>query len=294
MKKYITIVGLIALVGLAACTQDKIAEFHSTQDQKAQGYIPDPLAFDAEVTFCRSVSKKSGKLVGVGEHFGVDKGSKIRAFVDVRNLDPDRVHSFHLVWLKPGEQKESFRKYAEVSLEEMEGGWSKSILWKKAEDLTHFKEEIQEGEEPGVRLSTVMNVAPERERTQGLYTFRVYFNRELLTEKTFELLGQEIVFSGTGDGPFVMEKKASVDASVSLSGLQVGMDYKAELVWFKPGGKKLFGKELSFTAGSDSTTVLEGKLDISKKKKRKAGEYELKVYLEGSLVGREKFELIKS
>ncbi len=292
-RSILAVVGLAVLVSISACSQDKIEEFRITQEQKAQGYVPDPLAFDVEIQLCRTVSKKSGKLIGIGEHFGVDDGSKVRAIVDVKNLDPDRVHSIHLVWLKPGEQKESFRKYAELSLEKVEGGWKKQILWKKAEDLTHFKEEIQEGEDPHVRLSTVMNVAPEKMRDIGLYTFRVYYNREFLTEKSFELVGQEIAFEGNGDGPFLMEKKAAVNASVRLTGLEVEKEYAAELVWHKPGGKKLFGKELAFTAAADSSGTLEGKLDISKKKKRKAGDYELKVYLEGSLVAREKFEVAK-
>ena len=60
-----------------------------------------------------------------------------------------------------------------------------------------------------------------------------------------------------------------------------------------PGGKKLFSKELSIVASADSSATLEASLNISKKKKRKAGQYELKVYLENSLVAREKFELVK-
>ncbi|MBC8367918.1 hypothetical protein H8E52_10945, partial [bacterium] len=287
------IIGLFVLIALVACSQDEIEGFRITQEQKAQGFVPGPLAFDVEITLARSVSKKTGKPVGVGEHFGVEDGSKVRAFVTARNLNPDRVHSFHLVWLKPGDLKESFRKYAEVSLEEVEGGWKKQILWKKAEDLTHFDEEIQEGEEPGVIMSTVMNVAPEKLRDLGLYTFRIYYNRELLTEKTFELVGQEIIFDGPGGGPFLMEKEAEVTAAVRLTGLEVDKEYAAELVWHKPGGKKLFAKEFSVVAGADSSATLEGKLDISKKKKRKAGKYELKVYLEGSLVAREKFKLVK-
>ncbi len=294
MKRSVsTIIGLFVLISLVACSQDKIEEFRITQEQKAQGFVPDPLAFDVEITLARSVSKKTGNPVGVGEHFGIDDGSKVRAFVEARNLNPDRVHSFHLVWLKPGNLKESFRKYAEVSLEEVDGVWKKQILWKQAEDLTHFKEEIQEGEEPDVIMSTVMNVAPEKLRDLGLYTFRIYYNREFLTETTFELVGQEIVFDGPGGGPFLMEKKADVTAAVRLTGLEVDKEYASELVWHKPGGKKLFGKEINIVAAADSSATLEGKLDISKKKKRKAGEYELKVYLEGSLVAREKFELVK-
>lgn len=294
MKRSASIlIGLFVLISLVACSQDKIEEFRITQEQKAQGFVPDPLAFDVEITLARSVSKKTGNPVGVGEHFGMDDGSKVWAFVEARNLNPDRVHSFHLVWLKPGDQKESFRKYAEVSLEEVDGVWKKQILWKRAEDLTHFKEEIQEGDEPGVIMSTVMNVAPEKLRDQGFYTFRVYYNREFLTETTFELVGQEIVFDGPGGGPFLMEKKAGVTAAVRLTGLEVDKEYASELVWHKPGGKKLFGKEISIVAAADSSASFEGKLDISKKKKRKAGEYELKVYLEGSLVAREKFELVK-
>jgi len=292
-RSTIVIAGLVAVLAFAACSQDKVEEFRITEAQRAEGYVPDPLAFDVQINLCRSIGRKSGKLIGKGEHFGVDEGSRVRAVVDVRNLEPSAIHSFHLVWLKPGDLDEVFRKYAEVSVEETEKGWRKTILWKKAEDLTHFDEEIQKGKDPHVRLGSVMNVEPEKMRDLGLYTFRVYLNRELLTERTFRLLGQEITFAGPGDGPFVMGKSASVDAAVRLSGLEAGKEYFGKLAWRKPGGKKLFDKRVSFTAAADGSATLEGSLDISTKKKRKTGKYELRVYVEGSLVGEETFKLKK-
>jgi len=293
-RSIVVVTGLLTVLGFIACSQDKIEEFRVTQEQKAQGYIPDPLAFDVEIAFSHAFAKKSGTPIGEGQIFGVGENAKVWAVVDVRNLEPDRVTSLHLIWLRPGDQKEVFRKYAEISLEKTDAGWRKKILWKKAEDLTHFKEEVQEGENPDVRLTSVMSVTPEKERGLGVYTFRVYYNRELLTEKTFELVAGEIRLDGPGGGPFHMGEKAAVDGKVRLTGLLPGKVYRAEMAWHKPGGRKLFGKKTKLTADADGVASLAGRLDISTKKKRAAGEYQLKVYLDASLVGREKFELTQS
>lgn len=288
------IAGLLILASFAACSQDKIEEFRITQEQKANGYLPDPLAFDTEITFCRFQSSKSGKFIGAGELFGVYEGSRVRAYVEMKNLGPDRTHSIHISWLRPGDRKELFRKYVEISLEQTETGWRKTLLWKEAEDLTHFDEEIQEGPDPHVLLDASMTTDPERERDLGEYTLRIYFNRELLTESTFTLIGSETSFTGPLDGDaFLMNEDASVDASVRLLGLEPGREYEAELAWHKPDGKKLFSKDLSVTAAADSSGVLEASMDISKSKKRAPGEYELKMYLDGSLVGQETFKLKK-
>ena len=67
------ITGLMLLgAALAAgCGQNIAEDYRFTQLQKEQGYEPDPKAFDAELSLCRAVSRKTGERVGEGDIFAV-------------------------------------------------------------------------------------------------------------------------------------------------------------------------------------------------------------------------------
>jgi len=286
---------LLGAILVAGCGQNIVEDYRYTQLQKAEGYEPDPRAFDAELSFCRTVVKKTGERVGEGQVFAIGEKSKVRAYLDVRNQPLDELHAWHMVWLRPGDDKELFRKYAEVRVTEAEEGYEAEVIWKKAEDLTHFKTEIQAGDEPFFTLDTSYNVAPEKMRIPGAHKMRVYLNRELLIERDFELLESGLVLSGP-EGPgtdFVIPKKGRVRAALTLGGLEPGKTYAGEMAWHKPGGKKMFAKEIEFTAAEDSTATLEASLDISKAKKRKTGKYQIKASVDGCLVARERFTLSK-
>ena len=287
---------LLGAALVAGCGQAIVEEYNFTQSQKALGYDPDPKAFDAELVLCRTVAKDSGRRIGEGDIFSVAEGNRVRAFLDVRNQPLEKIHAWHMVWLRPGDEKELFRKYAEVKIREAEEGYEAELVWKKAEDLNQFKTVVQKNAEPVFTLNTAYNVAPEKNRRLGRHGFRVYLNRELLFEKSFELIGCDVALSGPGDAAgenFVIPKKGKVDAAVALSGLEPGKTYRGKLTWHKPGGKKLFGKEIEFTAIEDSTAALAASLDIAKNKKRKPGKYQLKVYVNDCQVAREKFTLSK-
>jgi len=289
MKRTLCILAGLALPLLfTACSQDKIEEFRITQAQREQGFLPDPLAFDAVITFCRYQSAKTGDFVDAGEYFGVFDGSRVRAFVEIKNLEPEKVHSIHLVWLAPGDLKEMFRKYAEITVEQKEdGGWRNVIRWKDALDLVRYEEEVQEGPDPHVMLDATMTADPERGRELGMYTLRVYFNRELLTEKTFKLMDSETILAGParGEREFVMGEDAKLSAEVRLVGLEPGGSYEAELAWVGPKGAGLFGKSFDFVADGQGGGTVASSMDIAKDRKRKAGEYELRIVLNGTQVG---------
>lgn len=140
----------------------------------------------AEVTLCRKVGKKSGKRIGVGNRFTSDKKSYVYAFVDFSGAEPGKTYSVHLVWIKPG-GKEMYRKYAEVTLVEEAAGYQTHIRWRKAEEFGYLKEEAQTAATPSFSLSTRLNASTKKEREFGTYAFRVYLNRELYRDVTFEL-----------------------------------------------------------------------------------------------------------
>ncbi len=177
---------LTALVATSGCGQKRVAEFKAAQALLAE----DPTALDgefqAQLTLCRRVGKKSWRPIGVGTEFEMKRKSRVEALLEVANVEPGEVNMFHLVWIKPGE-KEVFRRYAEVRVEESETGYDAHIQYKKAENLLYLREFTQRNEDNSFRLKIGLNTSLEKERVPGTYSCRVYFNRELLLEETFVL-----------------------------------------------------------------------------------------------------------
>lgn len=181
-------IALGAAFALGGCEQRRVREFKAAQSRMATD--PDALDghFRASVTLCRTISRKSGHPIGAGTEFEMRKKSRVAALVEVADVKPGEVNMFHLVWIKPGE-KEVFRRYAEVKVEPSESGYEAVIQWKKADDLHYLRTETQESETPSFRLETSINTSLRREREPGQWSFRVYFNRELLIEQPFTLSG---------------------------------------------------------------------------------------------------------
>ena len=117
-----------------------------------------PGGLTATITLCREVGKKSGKRLGAGQVFTIKDDAKVLAFVDLANEYAlgQRELDFHLVWLDP------------------EG---KPIFVKR---LAYTP-----GDSPATLKSSIA-ATPEK-RDPGHYTFRIYFFRELIAEKTFRL-----------------------------------------------------------------------------------------------------------
>ncbi len=176
---------LLSLVA-AGCGQEDVAR---VREHAALSDAPAPAEgeFSAELVLCRRVGSKTGKRIAVGDDF-VERPEKknryIHAFLDVHDA-PAGEHQVHLVWIKPG-GKEMFRKSAEVRVAPGEEGWDVDVLWYDAEDL-HDREAdpTVSSPTPDLTLYTRLNVSPKRERQEGEYAVRAYWNRELLIEKSF-------------------------------------------------------------------------------------------------------------
>lgn len=187
MKILITL-ALTALALLAGCSQQDVQavrEAAVTEDGDAK--LSDD-ALRAELVFCRRIGAKSGKRLEVGDRFEAsddERDRNIHAFVDLRNLPPG-VHQIHVVWLKPGGE-ELFRKYAEVSVAPADSArWRTQIVWKDGNNLRFAEpEEAVVGPAPDLTVSSRLNVAPDRKREPGTYAVKVYWNRELLLERSF-------------------------------------------------------------------------------------------------------------
>jgi hypothetical protein len=144
--------------------------------------------FGADVVLCRRVGSKTGKRIAVGDSFVEDPEKRnryIHAFLDVTGAPLD-VHQVHLVWIKP-DGKEMFRKSAEVTVTATTEGFATDVVWFKAEDLhDRDADETLLSDSPDFTLQARLNVAPQKERVPGEYALRVYWNRELMVEKTFQ------------------------------------------------------------------------------------------------------------
>lgn len=184
MTRLALCIGVLAC--LAGCGQDDVARVRHGEAldaaEKAAG-----TALDAEIVLCRRVGSKTGKRIDVGDEFAASPEKKnryIHGFVDVSGAS-EGVHQVHLVWIRP-DGKELFRKFAEVAVAAAPEGFSTEITWLQAEDLHYAQvDDPVVAEAADFSLYTKLNVAPEKEREPGEYALRVYWNRELLVEKTF-------------------------------------------------------------------------------------------------------------
>ena len=185
------LLGMILLAGLAllaGCESREAQEWPIGQSALAVDAPPDSGLFNAEVTFCRKVGKKSGKRIGIARNFQPAQKRSVSALVDFSNVQRGRLYAVHLAWIRP-DGKEMFRRYAEVTLVaagESEG-FETVIDWKKAENLHYLKQNSQTSATAEFTLSTRLNISHSRQREPGDYLLRVYLDRRLLLEEMFTL-----------------------------------------------------------------------------------------------------------
>jgi hypothetical protein len=179
--------GVGVLVGaLGGCEQATVLRIRQGAELGIITGPADPGHLQAAVTLCRRISSKTDRRYGIGRSFSLGQDRRVVALVDFHQAKPGRTYPVHLVWLAPG-GKEIFRKYAEVTLSDQEPGFQADILWRKAEDFSYRKQESLQNTEPRFVLDSQLNIGPERDRAEGVYTFQVYLFRELILEEAFEL-----------------------------------------------------------------------------------------------------------
>ena len=161
----------------AGCSSD---EALSTAAQDGPG-------FQAELTLCRKVSRRSGRPIGESDQFLARKKSYVNAVLTCEEVQPDRPYVVHLVWVKP-DGKELYRRYAEVVQNaNPEGGRRTVISWLDAEDLHKIKRDTVMSENSSFTLNTRLNTSLKKERDAGQWEMRVYLDRRFLLSRAFEL-----------------------------------------------------------------------------------------------------------
>jgi hypothetical protein len=141
---------------------------------------------EASLVFCRGISRKTGRPLGVADRFVVGRSRSVSACLDLTGLCVGKTYAIHLIWLGP-QNDEIFRKYADVCLDRTESGFDARIEWRQAEDLNYRKSESQKTSEPAIQLTSSLGIGQERDRPLGSYKLCVYLFREKLLVGSFEL-----------------------------------------------------------------------------------------------------------
>jgi len=234
----------------------------------------------ATITLCRKVIQKTGKRIGMGTIFSIREDGNVYAFIDLENrfVYGDKELMFHLDWIDP-EGKSFYQKRIDLS-----------------------------PTDSSLTINSSISVAPGK-RQAGEYFLRVYFFRELVAEKKFELQTEDQVEKVTAkitffknidketgimngvDTVFSMKKKGIVRASIDLANLSVYQDEELsfQLDWIGPDGKSFYKKQIDLLP-VDSFGTINSSISISPDK-RQPGKCLLKVYLFDEVIAEKRFEL---
>ncbi len=113
----------------------------------------------ADMTLCRGVSKKTGKLIGVDSIFTIKDKGKVKAVAKIENRDikTNQQMSFYFEWIGPD---------------------GKPFYKKKLVYTTS---------NPSFTISNSITIAPGK-RDPGFYTLRVHYKKKIIAEQKFELV----------------------------------------------------------------------------------------------------------
>ena len=240
----------------------------------------------AKITFYRKLSKKTGKPLDAGTVFTIKEKEMVRALVELENrlVYPGKELMFHLDWIGP-DGNSFYQKQINILADD-----SASVL------------------------NSSISLSPDT-RKPGDYMLRLYFFRELIAQKKFQLLPAESdsiaaakrisakitlskkVDKKTGrqidvDTVFTIGKKGWVNASVELENRFTVVDdeLKFKLDWIGPADTSIYRKIITLAPG-DSSATINNSMSVSPET-RQPGNYFLRVYFSGELLVEKKFILI--
>ncbi|MDX9905068.1 MAG: hypothetical protein RBS55_00630, partial [Bacteroidales bacterium] len=220
------------------------------------------------ITFSRFYYEKSGRQAAIGNVFEMKEGENVVAVVDpgVSLMDPGRDRLFHIDWIGPG---------------------NRSVYLKRID--------LPAGDSTG-KLVSAVSLDPLK-RDAGVYSVRVYYFRDLIAEKQFEMVPEgtanhieaDIIFyksldKETGemngiDTVFEIRKKGILRARVNLRNMGIYEDDELpfRMEWYGPDGKSFYDKKMMVNP-ADTVVTLNGSVSITPDK-RQPGDYELRVLL---------------
>lgn len=116
----------------------------------------------ANITLCRYISKKTGKLIGADSTFIIKDKGKVKAVVSIEKQDikTNEQMKFYFDWIGPD---------------------GKSFYKNKIEFLPNDSTST---------ISSSISISPEK-RKPGKYNLQVYHSKDLIAERKFELVSKE-------------------------------------------------------------------------------------------------------
>lgn len=239
----------------------------------------------ATIILCSDVDKKTDERLGVGTVFTAREGANVRAYIDLKNrfVHDDLELMFHIEWKKP----------------------DGNSFYMKRVDLF--------SDDSSTTIGSSISISPDL-REPGEYSISVYYFRELIAEKKFEILpkfelitekGERIKANITlyrktskktgkliGEGTeFKIKENESVRANVDLENRFVYGQHELSFVldWISSDGNSFYQKQIDLYP-ADSTASFYSAISISPDK-REAGNYSLRLYLFDELISEKEFEL---
>jgi hypothetical protein len=273
---------IISIMALAGCSSRSKKPF--LDEEQTTVYPPkneDDLT--AKITLCRKISRKTGLPLGAGTVFKIKDKENLRAVVELKNAftHNSRDLMFHFDWIKPD---------------------GKSLFFKPVA--------LSPNDSTNTIISSI-SISPEV-RQPGKYLLRLYYFRELIAEKHFELIEMAdpneddvvatIAFckkidkaSGQPvdvDSVFKIRKKGNVQLVAQLGNLPVDDDeeLKFRVEWIDPEGNSFFRKKFELVPAG-STATFTSSISITPDK-RTPGTYQAQLYLSNKLIAEKQFRLI--
>jgi len=113
----------------------------------------------ANITLCRYISKKSGKLIGADSSFTIKDKGKVKAVVNIENRDikTNQQMNFYFEWIGPD---------------------GKSFYRKKVVYTTS---------NPSFTISNSISITPEK-RKPGIYKIQIIYKKKVIAKQKFELV----------------------------------------------------------------------------------------------------------
>jgi len=238
---------------------------------------------DAQITFYRKTSQKSGKKIGEGTIFTIKDKRNLRAIINIENRLANNNHEqvFHIDWI--GEDGKSFHR-KQVNLLPVDTSST---------------------------LTSSISISPNI-RPPGNYILKLYLHRELIAEKKFILLPEEIITPLVGDEikaqitlyrkkskktgkligegtTFKIKKKRNIRAIIDINNRfgYGNRELKFRVKWIDENGETIYQKKINLPS-TDSTSAIVSSISYGT---RQPGKYALQVFLFNKLIGEKKFEI---
>lgn len=277
--------GLILIFMLSGCA-NRVDTPNITDDQSKVYKLKDGNDVVENIQFCRKIDRETEALVGVGDDFIIMDEGRIQAIVTLSDyiLDKESLSMFHFDWISSSGYTTYLRRVDFTP-----------------EESTDF-------------IRSSISITPDI-RTPGKYKLRIYYFRELIAEKNFELLPEfdpslynlqtlsenlvickktkksgEPIGAGT---EFNQSNKGSIRASFKLDNEFIvnQKEHLYRIDWFKNGDTVAFYRKHVDVLAGDSLKYISSSLSVSPDK-REPGEYIVVLNLFGQPIAQEEFTLL--